>query len=273
MGPCVFDLGRMSFQGEPAEQARCLLNPVQQVGRLGPPLAVLPVALGERVGKTFDAASGARLAAWLAQSAFADPLGRSLDQPVSRTENEGRPASYFVIHDTSTPNYGGAAWPKNLDADEKVNNLNRYRCDNKIERAHVFINRGGSILLAHDFAVPWRATKFEMATNFSGRLKGLFLHIELVQPRRRHPKYGRGNDYLAPEPGFTPAQYDALAASYAVASMRARMWLIPAFHAVLDEGIRNKHDDPQNFDLAAFAASLDRLFAAQPAAEAKKSGQ
>jgi len=28
---------------------------------------------------------------------------------------------------------------------------------------------------------------------------------------------------------------------------------------VLDEGIRNKHDDPQNFDLAQFAQSLDAL--------------
>jgi hypothetical protein len=38
--------------------------------------------------------------------------------------------------------------------------------------------------------------------------------------------------------------------------------MIPAFHAVLDDGIRNKHDDPQNFELAAFAGSLDRLLAA-----------
>jgi hypothetical protein len=28
---------------------------------------------------------------------------------------------------------------------------------------------------------------------------------------------------------------------------------------VLDEGIRNKHDDPQNFQLETFAASLDHL--------------
>jgi hypothetical protein len=123
----------------------------------------------------------------------------------------------------------------------------------------VFINRAGAIMLAHDFEMPWRATKFEMATNFGSALKGLFLHIELIQPRRRDPKFGRRNDYIAPQPGFTPAQYDALAVVYTVASVRAGFWMIPAFHAVLDEGIRNKHDDPQNFELDAFAGSFERL--------------
>jgi hypothetical protein len=54
--------------------------------------------------------------------------------------------------------------------------------------------------------------------------------------------------------------------------------MIPAFHSVLDEGIRNKHDDPQNFELAQFAQSLDALVgelrtrtaAAEPAAQAPK---
>src|SRR5690606_36623737 len=143
----------------------------------------------------------------------------------------------------------------------KVNNLRRYACANNIERAHVFINRTGAIFLAHDLSVPWRATKFEMATNFDGALKGLFLHVELVQPRRRHPRYGRGNDFIAPDPGFTREQYEALSVIYTVASVRAGFWLIPAFHSVIDEGIRNKHDDPQNFELTAFTASLSRLLA------------
>jgi hypothetical protein len=46
-----------------------------------------------------------------------------------------------------------------------------------------------------------------------------------------------------------------------VASVRAGSWLIPAYHSVIDEGISNKHDDPQNFELASFAASLERLMA------------
>jgi hypothetical protein len=261
-GFCKFDLKRLSYSGEAAEQAKCLLTPVRPVGRLGPPLLELPKILAERVGKPADTSAQARLRAWLGKKGLDDPLGASLLQTVAYArdgDRSSRPATYFVIHDTSSPNYGGLPWPRNIDEDAKVNSLDRYRCSNDIERAHVFINRGGAILLAHDFLVPWRATKFEMATNFDGALKGLFLHVEMVQPRRRDPKFGRGNDFLAPQPGFTRTQYDALAVVYAVASARAGFWLIPAYHSVIDEGIRNKHDDPQNFDLSAFADSLSRL--------------
>ena len=87
----------------------------------------------------------------------------------------------------------------------------------------------------------------------------MFIHNELIQPRRRHPKFRGRNDFKAPEPGFSAAQYDALALVYVVASVRAGFWMIPAYHAVLDEGIYDKHDDPQNFDLDAFADSLTRL--------------
>ncbi len=261
-GFCKFDPGRMSFAGGAAEQAKCLLTPVRPVGRLGPPLDELPPALASLIGRDETLPDGARLDAWLAARNGLDMLRESLARPVA-SARDGDPfaprASYFVIHDTSTPNYGEAPWPRSIDTDERVNNLNRYRCSNNIERAHVFINRPGHILVAHDLAVPWRSTKFEMATNFAGALKGLFLHVELVQPRRRDPKYGRGNDVLAPQPGFSGAQYDALAVIYAVASVRAGFWMIPAFHSVLDEGIRNKHDDPQNFDLGAFDRSLMRL--------------
>jgi hypothetical protein len=262
MGKCVFDAEALAFSGTPVEQAKCLLNPVQPVGRLGPPLSELPAVLAERVGGKLDLPSRETLRKWLVARDRDDPLGASLARSVSKArENERneRLATYFVIHDTSTPNYGGLPWPRSLDTDPKINNLGRYDCSNDIERAHVFINRAGAIMLAHDFEKPWRATKFEMATNFGPALKGLFLHIELIQPRRRDPKFGRGNDYLAPQPGFTPTQYDALALVYTVASVRAGFWMIPAFHAVLDEGIRNKHDDPQNFELDAFVGSLKRL--------------
>jgi hypothetical protein len=260
-GLCKFDLARLSYAGDGAEQARCLLTPVRPVGRLGAPLAELPRVLAERAGRNTGLPERAKLQAWLKARGL-DELGAALAEPVSfarDNDRKSKPAAYMVIHDTSTPNYGSLPWPQNIDDDAKVNNLDRYRCSNEIERAHVFINRGGAILLAHDFSVPWRATKFEMATNFDGALKGLFLHVELVQPRRRDPKFGRGNDFLAPDPGFSAAQYDALAVAYVAASVRAGAWLIPAFHSVIDEGIRNKHDDPQNFDLGAFAGSLRRL--------------
>ena len=67
------------------------------------------------------------------------------------------------------------------------------------------------------------------------------------------------NDAVAPNPGFTQEQYDRLALLYVVASSRAGVWMIPAFHAAIDEDISDAHDDPQNFDLANFDTSLGQL--------------
>lgn len=125
-------------------------------------------------------------------------------------------------------------------------------------KAHVFVNRLGATLTGHDFGEPWRATKLEL--NVIGvPSRGLFLHIELVQPRRRDPKVGGENDQIAPDPGFTQAQYDRLAQLYVAASVRGGTWLIPAFHGAIDDGIKGAHDDPQNFDLEQFAASVAAL--------------
>ncbi len=103
--------------------------------------------------------------------------------------------------------------------------------------------------------------RFERATRFGIDLKGLFLHVELVQPRRSQPGRGRNNDAQAPTPGFSDIQYDRLALIYTIASVRAERWLIPAFHIAIDSGIRGGHDDPQNFEIEAFAGSLQRLMA------------
>jgi hypothetical protein len=261
-GFCNFDHTKQLFGGTPAEQARCLLNPVEPVGRLGPAMETLPAALEKRVGGETDLPSRETLAQFMREHGATRDLIETLAQPVSHAHDNdplSRSATYIVLHDTSTPNYRTQPWPKSIDDDPKINNLARYECSNDIERAHVFINRGGQIFLAHDFTVPWRATKFETATNFGTALKGLFLHVEMIQPRRALKGYGSRNDFLAPKPGFSQAQYDSLALVYTVASRRAGFWMIPAFHSVLDEGIRNKHDDPQNFELAAFAQSLDAL--------------
>ncbi len=262
MGPCNFDPETLSFAGDAQQQAKCLLTPVLEGGHLGPPLEKLPAALAERVGRSDNLPGRDALLALLKERGLNDTFSGNLVKPVARANDndaQARPASYIVLHDTSSPNFRNLPWPLSIDDDPKINNLKRYACSNNIERAHIFINRMGNIFAPHDFGVPWRATKFEMAGNFEGRLKGLFLHIELVQPRKRHPKYRGNNDFLAPSPGFPPEQYDALALVYTVASLRAGTWLIPAYHSVLDDGIYNKHDDPQNFDLDAFADSLKRL--------------
>jgi hypothetical protein len=183
-------------------------------------------------------------------------------QPVSRAEDnnpEAPAARYFVIHDTSGPNYGHRSFPDDIDSTAKFNNLKNYYCPDGWGKAHVVVNRSGDMILDHDFAIPWRETKFERAVDFVGTLKGLFLHVEMIQPRRSAPGYSRRNDAQPPSPSFTTAQYDRLALLYTIASVRAGHWLVPAFHAAIDADIRNGHDDPRGFDADSFANSLTLL--------------
>jgi hypothetical protein len=60
-------------------------------------------------------------------------------------------------------------------------------------------------------------------------------------------------------------QYRRLALAYIAASVRAGHWMVPAFHAVIDEGIYDKHDDPQNFEFAKFNEAIDKLLKEMPA--------
>jgi hypothetical protein len=259
MGPCNFDPDTFSFAGDPAQQAACLVRPVATWAKLGPVLSSLPPVFADRIGHASGLPDRAALAAQLTALHLDGRLGEGLLDPISRA-NDNDPlapaAKYLVIHDTSGPKLG--SWPANLDEDRKINNLERFRCSDSFAIAHVIVNRGGDLFVGHDFSVPWRSTKFERALNFGLALKGLFLHVEFIQPRRGGHGHGR-NDIVAPTPGLTAAQYDRLALVYTLASARAGQWLIPAFHAVLDGDIRGGHDDPQNFDLDSFARSLEML--------------
>jgi hypothetical protein len=252
VGTCRFDPATLTFAGTSVEQARCLLRRVGKFGRLGPALNVLPPALATVVG-TAPSLDKARLRAALVARRMD---AASLDKPVSRARNgqAGAPlARYFVIHDTSTPWLMNAPFPPDIDSSARINGLRRFLGADAV--AHVFVNRAGETAIGHDFSVPFRATKLE--TKVVGLpAKGLFLHIENVQPRRRDPQGGPKNDALAPVPGFTDLQYDRLALLYAVASFRAGHWLVPAFHAAVDGGLSDAHDDPQNFELAKFDAAL-----------------
>jgi hypothetical protein len=180
---------------------------------------------------------------------------------VSRADdnNPAAPAArYFVIHDTSGPNYGRRPFPDDIDT-ARFNNLKSFYCADGWGKAHIVVNRTGEMIVNHDFAIPWRATKFERAADFVGMLRGLFLHVEMIQPRRSAPEIGRHNDAQPPTPGFTTAQYDRLALLYTIASVRAGRWLTPAFHAAIDAGIRDGHDDPRGFDIDSFANSIEIL--------------
>jgi hypothetical protein len=260
MGACKFDMERLAFAGEPVEQAMCLMRGMDETRNLGPPLERLPAPLASRIGETRGLPSREVLSGYLSKQDLETDFAAYLWQPLSRAHdnNPDAPmAKYFVIHDTSGPVYGRHGFPDDIDTNPKINNLQSFVCSDEWGKAHIVINRSGAILLDHELSTPWRETKFEQAAEFGGALKGLFLHTELIQPRRR----GSRGDGHTPDPAFSPAQYERLALVYTVASVRAGRWMIPAFHAALDADIRNGHDDPLNFNIENFAASLDRLVA------------
>ena len=244
---CSFDAGTFEFSGSPIEQARCLLRRVEPGGGADPEQG-LPPTLGALVGKTARIDT-AKLAAELRHRKITIPA----TTPVSETLDHRR-AIYFVIHDTSSPWIGDEPFPYRLDLDPRFNDVSQFLGKDAV--AHLFNDRQGHVTVGHDFEVGWRATKLER--NLGEAVRGRFLHVENVQPRREDPSGPPRNDRIGPEPGFTAAQYRTLALLYVLASARAGTWLIPAFHANIDRGIPNAHDDPQHFDLDVFDRELAR---------------
>lgn len=261
IGECRFDRDTLTFAGTPVEQATCLLRKVRLLGEKEPqPLPQVIRALLEGG----EAPSAAQKAAAIARfpepyRAYATEYG---DRPISQTE-AGLPALYFVIHDTSEPFYGTERFPRRLDTDLRINSFASYMDTTygPAPVAHIFLSRYGQIWAGHEFSEPWRATKLESRV-VGPTARGRFVHVETVQPRRYLPGYAdRGHTY-GPIPGFSDAQYRQLAALYVYASARAGHWLIPAFHATVDAGIPDAHDDPQNFELGQFAREVERLVTA-----------
>ncbi len=287
---CGFNKNTLKFSGtSELDYAKCLLRKVGEGGRLGPMLKTLPEPLETLIGKPVAANDAAHkqlkiaLRSYLAQHRIAEAdIGGSLDAPLSRARNNDSSApiaTYFVIHDTSTPNMCDVArFPDNINesswtfAGKRWNDVNQYK---NAEEAHLYITRDGQSVTPRQrsFATPWRATRIELPRH-DVRAKGLFLHIENVQPRRcaeqpparcyrTNPKTGtrecRLDSKVGPEPGFSDAQLERLALVYLAASVRRKQWLVPAFHAALDAGIPGGHDDPQNFDLDRWANKLCSL--------------
>ena len=264
IGACRFDAEHRSFAGTPTAQARCLLRPVLPAGQLGPELATLPAPFDELVGNPVDVTRRALVSYLEARGIGPGEIGGPLSRPVSRAAGAAAgsaAARYFVIHDTSTPNLlAAASFPRGIDTGRwPHNHLERWR-QGSASKAHVFVARTGSSLTALDFATPWRATKLENAAGVTSR--GLFLHVEMVQPRRSDPSGPRGNNRLAPKPGFTAPQLERLALLYVAASLRRGEWLIPAFHAAIDGGLLDGHDDPQRFDMGVWTRRVAALRAA-----------
>ncbi len=264
---CVWDHSAFAFAGTPVEQAQCLLRKVSIGGNVGDKSAELPPSLATTIGRSvaFDIAS---MRVWLqTQGIDESAIGGALDAPLSTTEGTpARRARYFVIHDTSTIHCERGDFPADTDSAQAP--WNRPERWLNHPQAHLFITRDGASYApqGRTFATPWRAVKLEKQLGVPSR--GLFLHIENVQLRRpqiadgaplRNAKGDCVNDRIAQSPGFSPAQMQRLAMVYSAASLRAGEWLIPAYHAVLDTGFVGGHDDPQNFDLAAWAAEVCAL--------------
>lgn len=261
---CPFDAQSLQFKGTPNEQARCLLRKVEIQGRVGKPLKKLPDPLENLVGKSVKINKNNLRFYLTAHNLDESALGGALELPLSKAklvDEQEIQAIYFIIHDTSDPYLKDALFPNEInDSNWSGNNLEKWRT---LPVAHVFVNRAGesiTIINFNETVVQGWGTKFAR-DRLKAAAKGLQLHIELVQPRRRDARRLplATNDAIAPQPGFSEKQYERLALLYLCASVRRGSWLIPAFHAAIDAGIKDAHDDPQNFDLKMWATSLAKL--------------
>ena len=262
--PCRFDEVTMTFTGTAVEQARCLLRPNKIGGVLGAELKKLPDPLEKLVGQKVSISKD-KLRRYLAKDKIDESvIGGSLELQLAagvRPDGVVTPALYFVIHDTSTPNLKDEQFPADIDTNPAWRG-NKLEVWSKSPVAHIFVNRLGDSLTATPFDEAVRkgfGTKF--ARDFlKDDAKGMQIHIELVQPRRRDAANSNpNNDRIAPTPGFSQKQYERLALLYVAASVRRSLWLIPAYHAAIDAGIKDAHDDPQNFELSKFADELSKL--------------
>ena len=250
----------MQFAGDKQEQAQYLLRYVHKYARISDSLTVLPPFLNRAMAGSISPPNRQKLQRYLNKMhILPDEIGGTIDSGISSVG--GITARYFVIHDASNFLSNMDAFPANIDSASWSGN----RLDNKpgFKYSHMFINRLGQSITANNFNTPIHATKFESPVKnplIQTPITGDFIHIELVQPRLPDP--GKKNDAIAVLPGFTQGQYDRLALVYLVASVRKGDWLIPTFHAVIDEGIYDGHDDPQHFELKKFDASLAAIFKA-----------
>lgn len=269
-GPCKFDAKNKTFKGTPAQQASCLTREVQRQGKIGN--ETITPFLKKIAGKPAPAVKVVQ-ALLDAQRIRAADVGGPINKPIS--------ANYFIIHDTSMPN---CSEPKLPDGCQTQGELPPDRDDaswivNKsfgghpkpfpARWAHAITNRTGASITEVDFADHIATTKFESCVDGAVKTK-LFVAVENIQPRVGDPRIPKSrktaNDFDAPTPGFTSKQYERLALLYLVASSRRGQWLVPAFHAVLDQFYVGGHDDPQHFDMMAFSAAVQKHSEAAAAA-------
>ena len=233
---------------------------MDQSRNLSPPMESLPPALAERVGNDTRLPSREALSTFLSKQDLEWDFAAYLWIPVSRANNDDANAPlarYFVIHDTSGPNYGRRSFSGDVDDDTKINNLADFKCSDGWGKAHVRDQPVRRHAAQSRIVRSLARDEVRAGRELRRRVEGSFPHVELIQPRRAAAGHSRRNDAQSPSPAFTSAQYDRLALVYVIGSVRAGHWLIPAFHAALDADIRNGHDDPLNFNADSLANSLE----------------
>ncbi len=259
--PCRYNEKTLQFIGKPVEQAYCLLRPNKIGGVLGEEIKKLPKPLENLIGKKVKIKKE-NLRKYLQSEKIDETnIGGPLNQSLSDAflpNGKKISALYFLIHDTSSPYLNDQSFPPDFDTNPEWSGNNLFVWF-KQPVAHVFVNRLGESVTIADFRETVKkgwGTKFARDV-LKGKGKGLQLHIELVQPRRRDAtNLNTENDLIAPLPGFTDGQYERLALLYICASLRRGTWLVPAYHSAIDAGIKDAHDDPQNFELYKFAAKI-----------------
>lgn len=238
--------------------ARCLIRPVARGGNVGLAPETLPNVLRDLIGKPINI-DLIKLRQHLTDNGIGESeIGGSLVQDVNK-------ARFFVIHDTSSPEISGADFPANMNEATWISNkLSNWV--NLSAPVHIYVNRVGQSATKTNFSIVARGTKYESGKDIANPQKrelarqkrsGLFVHVELIQPRRRSNPHTFFD--LGPTPGFTEKQLDRLALLYITASYRSKRWLLPAFHASVDATIADAHDDPQNFDISTWLNSVGTL--------------
>jgi hypothetical protein len=257
-----FDMATMRFTGSAPSQARYLLRHVYYGGKLGDTLESLPKFIDSLMLERVPVITRDQLRKYIAKRNIDSmDIGGNISRPLSQTKS-GIMAGYFIIHDAS--NLMSPPYKKFTPI---VNSMKWYH--NQIWRqkdfkwAHAFINRLGYSITCNDFEKPVYGTKFEKSIqnpDVGDTCVGNFIHIENIMPRRSSRRKRPYNDEIAINPGLTNKQYERLALLYLTASCRKEDWLVPSFHAVIDEGIKDAHSDPQNFELNKWVKAIQKLY-------------
>ncbi|MCC9019767.1 hypothetical protein [Flavobacterium lipolyticum] len=250
-----FDKTKMEYKGSKSMQAKMLMRHVDIWGKINEKEAKLDVTYLELLNSSIGITKEQLQKHLHSKNITNNEIGGDINSPISHiiVGNKKVFAKYFVIHDVSSPVYK-TDFPTNInDESWSFNNVNKW--SKKV--THVYLTRTGKSKTVADFSEGLRATKFELKI-LGVPSRGLYVHIELVQPRV-YPPGNIKNAPVAPKPGFTNAQYEKLALLYICSSFRKGEWLVPAFHANIDQNLNDSHDDPQNFETQKFTDNVLKI--------------